>query len=238
MATSGTTAWSLNVATIVETAARRAFPADKKGSLAAVDAVNARNCMNMVLVDITNEGYALSKLEYKTFDLTQGTTSYSLSQDVLDVFDVVYAKYQGSGSDPEFNETALTRIDLAAYNEINNKGIESYVSQFALHRGLNGVTMYIYPTATSDDDEMRYWALTRTEDVNAAFQDVDLNYRYTNVLTAGLAYYMAMEKPEDSEMYELRLKRLETTYFNSLASAFSEDRDRSSLFAYPSFQKK
>lgn len=234
MATSGSTVWNLNVAEIIETAARRARGKDV-GSLSAKDAVEARNCLNMVLTDITNAGYALSQLEYRTISLTQGTIEYTLDSDVLDVFDLVYAKYNGAGTDPLYNETAMTRIDLAAYNRINNKEVEAYLSQFALHRGLNEVTMYVYPTATSDDDEIRYWAMVRPDDVSAMNQDVDLAYRYDNTLIAGVAYYMGLETPGIDEG---KLARLKTNYQEALDLAFGEDRDRSSAFFYPSFKRR
>jgi hypothetical protein len=230
MTTSGTTAWNLNVAEIIEVAARRARGAEV-GSLSAQDAKNARNCLNMVLTDITNAGYALSQLEFKTFSLTQGTRSYTLPSDVLDIFDVVYARYHVE--DPEYNETSLTRIDLAAYNRINNKEIESYVSQFALHRGVNEVTMYIYPTCENDTDEIRYWALTRADDATAAYQDVGLAYRYTNTLLAGVAYYLYMEQ---DNIKEEKLARLKVDYEEALDLAFGEDRDRSSVFITPALR--
>ncbi len=230
MATSGTTTWNLDVAGIIETAARRARNIDL-GSLSGQDARNARNCLNMVLTDITNLGYSLSKLEFKTLELTQGTTSYTLPVDVQDIFDVVYAKDNGVSANPRWTETPLTRIDLAAYNRINNKTEESYLSQYALHRGLSTVTMYLYPTSQNSDDELRYWALTRTEDASALNQDIDLPYRYTNSLIAGVAYYMGLETPN---IPEEKLARLEKTYSSALEVAFGEDRDRSSMYITPS----
>jgi len=230
MATSGTTTWTLNVANIIETAARRARGADL-GSLSAKAAVEARNCLNMVLTDLTNAGYALSKLEYKTLDLTQGTRTYTLPTDVLDIFDVVYAQYLGSGANPEFNETAMTRIDLAAYNRINNKDQQAFLSQFALYRGMSTVTLYVYPTCTNANDELRYWALTRTEDITGSNQNFDLSYRYTNTLIAGVAYYMGLETPGIDED---KLARLKQDYQDASDLAFGEDRDRSSMFMYPS----
>jgi hypothetical protein len=238
MTTSGTTSWNLNVAKIIEVASRRAFSqGSNKGMLSSIDAKNARDCLNMVLTDLTNEGHTLNKLEFKTFPTLVGQPTYSLSTDVLDIFDVVYARYNGLGSDPLYTESSLTRIDLAAYNQINNKGMQSSLSsEFALHRGMNEVTMYVYPTSDNTDDEIRYWALTRIEDVTEARQDVDLSYRYTNALIAGTAYYLAIENPEDSELYELRLKRLKMSYQESVDSAFGEDRDRVSMYIKPGFR--
>lgn len=233
MATSGTTAWNLDVANIIETAARRARGKDL-GSLSSKDAQEARNCLNMVLTDLTNAGYALSQLEFKTLSLTQGTKTYTLPVEVLDIFDVVYAQYLGVDANPEWNESALTRIDLAAYNRVNNKDQQSYLSQYALHRAIDSVTMYIYPTCTNDNDELRYWALTRTDAVTAANQDVDLSYRYTNTLVAGVAYYLALET---SNIDEAKLARLKDDYNAASELAFGEDRDRSSMYLYPSMRR-
>lgn len=235
MTTSGTTTFELDVATIIETAARRARGSDL-GMLSGQDAVNARNCMNMVLIDITNEGYALSQLEYHIVSLTQGTTTYTLPSNVLDVYNVVFAKYAGANADPTFNETALERIDLATYNNINNKEIQAYPSQYALDRATSTTTLYLYPTTTSDDDELRFWSFVRSDDVTGSAQTVDLNFRYTNCLIAGTAFYMCLEKPEPSEIYEARLARLKSDYGAAMDSAFGEDRDRASMYITPSFK--
>jgi hypothetical protein len=234
MATSGTTIWNLNVAEIIETAARRSRGADV-GSLSAKDAKEARTCLNMVLTDLTNAGHPLSALEFKTLNLTQGTASYTLPEDVLDIFDIVYARYNGAGSNPLYTETPLTRIDLAAYNQINNKTMQSYLSEYALDRRTNSVNMYLYPVPENSDDKLNYWALTRLQDISAMNQDVDLSYRYSNTLVAGVSYYMGMETPTISEE---KLARLKVNYQEALDLAFGEDRDRTSFYITPSVGKR
>lgn len=236
MATSGSVAWNLDVASIIEQAYKRARP--EAGEMSALNAKDARTALNFVLTDLSNAGHALSSLEFKTLSLTQGTINYTLPTDVIDIFDITYAKYLGAGMNPEWEETALTRIDLASYNQINDKTIQSYLSQYALHRGVNAATMYLYPTCTNDDDELRYWALTRNEDVTASYQDVNLSYRYTNTLTAGAAYYIALAAPENTEMYEPRLARLKQNYVEAMELAFGEDRDRSSMYVYPQMTRR
>lgn len=227
MATSGTTTWNLTVAEIVETAAKRARPASM-GPLAAKDAKDARIALNLVLIDLQNAGHSLNKIEYKTLSLGQGTTSYTLPVDVLDIFDAVWSKYDSATG--LYTDYSLTRIDLAAYNQINDKALESTPSQFALHRGLSTATLYLYPTSASDTDKINYWAFTKIEDISAANEDVDLPQRYLNVLISGLAHYMAMEIPE---VPEDKLARLEKHYEDAVELAFGEDRDRSSFFITP-----
>jgi hypothetical protein len=229
MPTSGTTNWTLNVAEIIETAARRGRSSTNKGALSGMDAKNGRNNLNMVLLDIANAGNALSKLEFKTLNLTQGTNTYTLPQDVIDVFDVVYAKLNPT-TGLFGNETGLTRIGISEYNQISNKTTESICSQFAIHRGITQPTLYLYPTPATTGDQIQYWAMTFIEDATGAAQDPDLPKRYINALIAGTAYYISLEDPEVPEQKILRLK---DNYVEALDVAFGEDRERASVYVTP-----
>jgi hypothetical protein len=225
MATSGTNTWNLNVAQIIEKAAKRVRKRDE-GPLSGQEAADGRESLNLVLTDMINRGAPLSTLELKTISLVDGTASYNIDADIVDLFHGVYSKLENS----EYTDTELERISLSDYNRIANKNVKGRPSAFAVDRGQSQITIYTYPTPDNSTDALRFWCITRIEDVTAAAQDVDLSFRYTPALISGTAYYMGLER-DDIDL--VKLNTLKQIYDTELDLAMGEDRDRSSIYLTP-----
>lgn len=226
MATSGTNTWNLNVAQIIEKAAKRVRKSDE-GPIAGQEAADARDSLNLVLTDMINKGAPLSTMEYRTFDLIEGTAEYVIPSDIVDVFHGVFTQSNPSGT---LTDTELERISLSDYNRVSSKQILGRPTQYAVDRGQAGIRLFTYPTPDDSSDALRFWCITRIEDVTAAAQDVDLSFRYTPSLISGTAYYMYLER--DDQVAD-KVRMLKEIYAEELDLAMGEDRDRSSVFLTP-----
>jgi hypothetical protein len=71
-----------------------------------------------------------------------------------------------------------------------------------------------------------YWYLKRLDDATSpGSQTLEVPFRFYNALTAGLAYYIALKRPEVQD----RVSMLKDLYDEAFQLAADEDRDRSSV---------
>ena len=85
MTTSGSRDFNLDVAEVIEEAYERCGLEIRTG----YDAKTARRSMNLMFADWANRGLNLWTVKEANFTVTQGTSSYSLAADVVDLLDVV-----------------------------------------------------------------------------------------------------------------------------------------------------
>ena len=97
-----------------------------------------------------------------------------------------------------------------------------------MQRGLTP-QITLWPVPDSNNYSFIYWGLTRIEDTGAATNTMDMPHRFIPALVAGLAYYIAMKKPELAD----RVQLLQGEYEKQFQLAADEDRDRSSLWIIP-----
>ena len=225
MTTSGTTAWNLDVYQITELAARRARPSDA-GPMTGEDARRARENLSLIQIDISNRGYPLSLFELRTLTLVAGTTDYTLPSDVSDIYDAVYRTVD---TNAKTTDIPLERISIFNYNGIAAKDTQGQPSTFALQRGRDATTISLFPTP-DQAQSIVYWAVTKPEDITAAQQSPDFNYRWFPCLVAGLAHYMAMER---DDVTPEKAAALQDEYEFQLTNALMEDRERTSVFLIP-----
>ena len=81
MATSGTTAFDLNVDELIEEAFERCGLELRTG----YDLETARRSLNLMFADWSNRGLNLWVIEERTESLTEGTASYDLDVDLVNV---------------------------------------------------------------------------------------------------------------------------------------------------------
>ena len=90
MATSGTSTFELDVSDTIE----EAFERIGKELRTGYDATTARRSINLLLQDWTNRQVNLWKLNLTVLPTVQGTASYPLNTNVLDITDVVLRRCQ------------------------------------------------------------------------------------------------------------------------------------------------
>ena len=217
MTTSGSRDFNLDVGEVIEEAYERCGLEVRTG----YDAKTARRSMNLMFADWANRGLNLWTVKEANFTVTQGTSSYALAADVVDVLDVVIRR---SNTDYE-----LQRISRGDYATVPNKTTQGRPSQFWLDRQITPV-MYLWSTPENSTDQIRYYYVRRIEDADALVNTTDMPFRFYPCMVAGLAYYMAMKRAPD------RIQMLKSVYEEEFQRAADEDQGRTPLKLQPSLR--
>ncbi len=183
------------------------------------DARTARRSMNIMFADWANRGLNLWTVKEANFTVTQGTSSYSLASDVVDVLEVVVRR-----SSTDFEVQRISRSDYAT---VPNKTTQGRPSQYYLDRQITPV-MYLWSTPENSTDQVRYYYVRRIEDADALVNTTDMPFRFYPCMVAGIAYYTAMKRAPD------RIQMLKTVYEEEFQRAADEDQGRTPLKLQPS----
>jgi len=217
MATSGSTNFELNVTDYIEEAFERCGLEVRTG----YDLKTARRSMNLMLAEWANRGLNQWTIVERTQALTDGTASYDIGTDVIDILSAVVRR----GT----TDFTMERISRDAYQNIPTKSTEGRPSQFFLDRQITP-SLKVWPTPENSTDVVRYNALTRIEDVDTATNTLDVPFRFFPCLAAGLAYYISMKRAPD------RTQLLKAVYEEEFERAMTEDRDRASFSVVPQYE--
>ena len=215
MATSGTTAFELDVSDTIEEAFERIGIEVRSG----YQARSARRSLDLLLQHLANQQINLWKAVLTSQALVAGTTSYTLASDILDISDVVLRRSS--------IDTKMHRLSRNQYQTRPKKSTQARPSQFWLER-LKTPVLHIYPAPENSTDVIRFYAMERIEDVGAATKTLDIPSRYADTVVCGLAYYLSMK-------YNAAVMPImKQIYDDSLRSAMDEDRERVSVRFVPS----
>ena len=126
MATSGTTTFNPSLIEIVEEAYERAG----LELISGYDMKTARRSLNFMLQDWANRGLNLWTLEEGTLSLTQGTATYALPTDTVDLIEMMLRT--GTGTDQvDYN---LTRVSTSTYASRTNKLVRGRPTEVYVQR--------------------------------------------------------------------------------------------------------
>ena len=106
MATSGTTAFDLNVDELIEEAFERCGLELRTG----YDLETARRSLNLMFADWANRGLNLWLIEERTKALVEGTASYDLDTDLVNVLSAVVRRTSGSTT-TDYQVNRISRSD-------------------------------------------------------------------------------------------------------------------------------
>jgi len=214
MATSGTTTFELDVSDVIEEAYERIGKELRTG----YDAKTARRSLNLLLQDLSNKQVHLWKLNQTSQALVQGTASYILASNVLDIQNVVLRR---SGID-----TTMHRLGQSEYQKRPNKSTQSRPSQYWLER-LSTPVLHVYPAPENSTDTVEFYAMERIEDVGDSQKTLDIPSRFAPAIISGLSYWLAVKRAPD------RAAMMKAIYDEDLRYAMEEDRERVSLKLVP-----
>lgn len=207
MTTSGTTAFELDVADIIEEAYERLGIELRSG----YQMVSARRSLNLLQQNLSNKQINLWKLVKTTQTLTQATTSYTLASDILDITDAVLSRSSIS--------TQMHRLNRNEYQTRPDKTTQGRPSQFWLER-LSTPVLHVYPAPENSTDSIIFYAMERIEDVGGSQKTLDIPSRFLPAIISGLAYYLSLKnKPEVAQV-------MKAIYDEELLDAMNEDRER------------
>jgi hypothetical protein len=221
MAVSGSNDFELDVAEYVEEAFERCGIEVRNG----YDLKTARRSLNLLLADWANRGLNRWTITQSTLSLTEGSGSYSLGADTIDVLSAVIRTNAGASTQ---SDITITRISRDAYINIPSKLSKGRPSQYYVDRQINPTLKIWQLPDASDTYTLVYDRLVRMDDADTAQNTLDMPFRFYPCLAAGLAYYVSLKRASN------RTQILKAVYEEEFQRAAAEDRDRASLTITPS----
>lgn len=225
MTTSGTTDFNLDLNEAVEEAFERCGSELRTG----YDLRTARRSLNLLLADWANRGVNLWTVTQGTINLTQGTNTYNLPTDTVDLLEHVIRT--GAGNASTQIDLTITRISVSTYSSIPNKLQQARPIQVWVNRQAPTPTINVWPTPDQTGVyQFVYWYLRRLQDAGAGgTYTQDVPFRFLPCLVAGLSYYLSMKIPGALE----RMPALKAQYDEAWQNAAGEDQDKSAVRFVP-----
>jgi hypothetical protein len=218
MALSGSTNFEPNVAEFIEEAFERCGLELRTG----YDLKTARRSINFLLAEWANRGLNQWTIEQATQTVTQGTASYTLNSNVIDVLDCSLRRTEGGTT----TDLQMSRISRSEYLNIPTKATQSRPSQFFLDK-LTTPVLKVWPTPENSTDILVFNKIVRMDDADAATNTLDMPFRFYPCFVAGLAYYVSLKRAPE------RSPNLKQIYEEEFRRAADQDEDRASLKISP-----
>lgn len=223
MATSGTTAFTLDFTEVAEEAWERAGKELRSG----YQLRTARRSMNLLTLEWANRGINMWTISEGTVSLVSGTGQYSLPTDTIDLLEALIRTDAGDTSAQA--DLSVTRISVSTYATIPNKLLTGRPTQMWVERRQGTPRVNLWPVPDSNDYTLKYYYLRRIEDAGNGVENPDIPFRFYPALVAGLAYYLAMKTPDLAP----RVQLLKADYDEQFALAAEEDREKTPLRLVP-----
>ena len=216
MATSGSTGFDLTIDELIEEAYERCGLELRTG----YDLDTARRSLNIMMADWANRGLSQWTVEQRSFTVTQGTSSYSLDTDIIDVTEAVVTR--------DSTDIQLERISRSDYLFTPEKTLQARPNQFFLDRQTTPA-IKLFPTPENSTDIIKYNALTRIQDVGDYTNNMEIVFRFIPCMVSGLAYYIAMKRAPEKiqimkQIYDEEFDRAAFEDIDSVSSRFLPNR--------------
>ena len=230
--TTSTTAFNPTVNDIVEEAFERCGLELRSG----YDFRTARRSLNLLITEWANRDINLWTIEQGTIPLVQGTITYDLPSDTVDLLEHVIRTYPNSQANQ--TDININRISVSTYATIPNKLTQGRPIQVWVNRrsgqtsdAVGATEQYpqinVWPSPDQGTAETPYyyfvyWRLRRMVDAGNGVNVEDIPFRFIEPMIAGLSYRLAMKLPGGLE----RLQFLKQQYDEAWEMAAGEDREK------------
>lgn len=217
--TSGTTNFTLDVDDIIEQALEPLGGEHQSG----ISAAKARRVLNLLLIQIQNKGITLNKLAFMDQVLAVDTRTYVLDASISDVLKISINK--------DSIDLPIQRYGLEQYQMIPKKDQTSARPNLFTTQRLNStVTAIFWPVPDNNNCTAKMLVKKRIEDVDASYQQIDINARYLPLIVKWLSYELSLNKAGISEDIKNRLK---SEVHEMLPDTMEEDRERADFTVKP-----
>ena len=240
MTTSGTTSFNLDLNDLIEEAFERCGKELRTG----YDLRTARRSLNLLTIEWANRGINLWTIEQGTIPLIQGTNTYDLPDDTIDLLE--HQIRTNAGQTNNQTDITISRISVSTYSTIPNKLAQGRPIQVWINRQ-SGAT---YPTGNNPDRHPQitvwptpdqgtvgnpyynfvYWRMRRIQDAGTGVTTQDIPFRFLNCMVAGLAYYLAIKLQGVDPQRIIGLKQ---DYQEQFDLAAQEDREKAPIRFIP-----
>lgn len=193
----------------------------------------ARRSLNFLLTEWANRGINLWTIEQGQITLVQGTTTYDLPVDTVDLLEHVIRTFPSSIANQ--TDININRISISTYSTIPNKLTQGRPIQVWVNRRsgqtTDGEILYpqinVWPSPDQGTEESPYyyfvyWRLRRMYDAGNGANVEDIPFRFQNALVAGLAYMLSVKLPDALQ----RVPMLKQQYDEAWEMAAGEDREK------------
>jgi hypothetical protein len=225
MATSGTTAFNLDIGDILE----EAYDLCGLELRTGYDYRGAKRALNLVFLEWQNKGLNLWTIAQGSATLTAGTNTYSLDASAMDIIDA-FIRTNAGDSSKQFDQR-LTRISRTEYNHQATKLTQSQPTQFYVDKntGTNSIVLWSTPDS-AETYTLIYDYVKKIEDVGtAASNNADVPTRYLPCLTYALAHNIACKSPEA----QVRVPMIKQRYDELWRDVSDADREKASIRFVP-----
>ncbi len=184
------------------------------------------------MIEFSNMQLNMWSEEDVSTTLVQGTTSYTLAADTVDVIDGAIRINAGNATTQA--DMVISRTSYSDYIAIPNKLSQGQPVQYAIQRLTAAPVIYFYPTPDGAQTYTFFHRrLRRLQDAGSVPSQsavtADTPFRFYDAVIAGLAYRIASKRRESMPL----VPQLKAVYDEALALAQDEDRDRASLMIVP-----
>ena len=193
------------------------------------DLRNARRSFNILTMEWQNRGLNLWTIEAGTQVLTAGTATYTLPADTVDVIE--HQIRTGTGTSQ--TDTNLTRVSVSTYAKQSAKNTTGKPTQIFIQRLAASTTVTLWPVPDSASTyTLSYYRIAGIDGISSGIDGTSTSFvppRFVPCLVSGLAYYIAMKRPEVAN----RVTPLKQEYEFQFELAAGEDSESASARFVP-----
>jgi len=193
------------------------------------DLKTARRSLNIMTLEWQNRGLNLFTIEAGTLPLVAGVSTYTLPADTIDIIE---HQLRINPTGAQQTDTSMERMSVATYAQQGNKQTQGRPSQIYVQRNSTNVQVTLWPVPDATTSyTLAYYRLRGIDGIAAGIGGAteSIPPRFVPALVSGLAYYIAMKKPEAAA----RVLPLKQEYEDQFRMAAREDEDRSTLRIVP-----
>ena len=182
-----------------------------------------------MMIEWQNRGINLWTIENGTQTLTADTSTYTLPDDTIDLMETHLRLNSGDSSSQ--TDYQLTRISPSQYADIPNKLQSGQPTQIWIQRLTTTPQYTLWPVPDSTQTyTVSYYRIRQIYDSGKpGSNNMDVPKRFLPCLVSGLAYYIAMKRPEAGD----RLSFLKQEYEEQWQLASEEDRVKANFRFVP-----
>ena len=189
MAVSSTATFDLNRDQLIRRSCQRAALCDAGGEPDPDTIAMAADFLQVILLDLANEGVTLWQKERTTQALLASTAEYSLDADTIDVA-VGPDGFAGTIVDADGNETRVKAIDGHEYTLLSNKDAEATTPTFVYIEKRSTVRLLFWPEPSAATT-FRYQKVRLIRDMDTGTVTADAPKRWLRYLFYQLAADLA-----------------------------------------------
>ena len=189
------------------------------------DLRTARRSLNIMLLEWQNRGLNLFTIDEGTLSLSSGTATYTMPVDTIDIIE--HNIRTGSGTNQI--DTALQRVSVSTYAAQSNKNTRGRPSQIYVQRLATETKVTVWPVP-DEGYTLAYFRLKGIDGLSTGIGTAAaIPPRFVPCLVSGLAYQIAMKKPEAAA----RVVPLKQEYEYQFELAAGEDSETATIKFVP-----